>query len=268
MRNPAGGKRRGRVTAVTLILPLGLAACASLGPHNDVLLFGTDTKFAVDVSADATSGGTPSVTVGYKRKEAVWMPLLANGGCHAESPLESCKTRGANGDRYVGSEGGASGKTDAYSVFASFGANLKGDAHTKASATVGLAQFFATGIAAQKLAANPQAANVLSVQPAETGKAIAEAGATLTEEEATARDKRKTIDDAHQKLASRAEACATLSSTGGAAIAAKLSGAQASDTRLKNELTKAKTAADFRGIITEFGEAGLDPALKAACAVS
>lgn len=165
-----------RALAITLIGGLALSGCSSLGDHNDVLLFGTDTKFALDVSADATSGGTPSVTFGYKRKEAVWMPLLTNGVCRGKAPPDYCKPadRDKAAARYTGSDstkGG--GRSDAYSVFASFGANLKGEANGSAHATVGLAQFFATGIAAQKLAENPQAANVLSVQPEATGQAIA-----------------------------------------------------------------------------------------------
>ncbi|NWG87092.1 MAG: hypothetical protein HXY26_06200 [Hydrogenophilaceae bacterium] len=36
-------------------------------------MFGTDTKVAVDISGDPT--GQPSFTVGYKRREAIWLPL-------------------------------------------------------------------------------------------------------------------------------------------------------------------------------------------------
>jgi hypothetical protein len=48
-----------------------LSGCTSIG--NEVLVFGTETKVAIDVSADPT--GQPSFTVGYKRREAVWLPL-------------------------------------------------------------------------------------------------------------------------------------------------------------------------------------------------
>ena len=176
MRYSRTSEQGARVLALTLISGLALGGCTSLGDHNDVLLFGTDTKFALDVSADATSGGTPSVTFGYKRKEAVWMPLLVNGACRRDAPPTYCETsaRDSKDSRYIGESGASStARKDAYSVFASFGANLKGEANTKAQAAVGLAQFFATGIAAQKLAENPQAASVLAVQPEATGQAIA-----------------------------------------------------------------------------------------------
>ena len=63
---------------------IGLAGLAILAaeclqqPNNNVLLFGTDTKVALDVSSSATSGGAPQITLGYRRAEAVWMPLVVN----------------------------------------------------------------------------------------------------------------------------------------------------------------------------------------------
>ena len=151
---------------------LGLSACTSI-PHNDVLIFGTNTKFAVDLSTNPTAGGTPELTVGYKRQEAVWMPLIVNGkDVSTQAVKDICggnaQCLGAGGAKYVGVDGKA---RDAYSVFASFGAKVD------TGGSVGLAQFFATGVAAQRLAANPVAALSLSVQPSETGKAAAEAAA-------------------------------------------------------------------------------------------
>lgn len=55
-----------------------LSACTNI-PHNDVVIFATSTKVALDVSPSATSGGVPSFTLGYKRDEGVWMPLVMNG---------------------------------------------------------------------------------------------------------------------------------------------------------------------------------------------
>jgi hypothetical protein len=54
-----------------------LGACAV--PHNDVMVFGTETKFALDVSAQPQNASIPEFTLGYKRKEFVWMPLYVNG---------------------------------------------------------------------------------------------------------------------------------------------------------------------------------------------
>jgi hypothetical protein len=224
----------GRWIALT-VCGLLLAGC-TIGKiqHNDVLIFGTDTKLALDVSANPTTGGTPEVTIGYKRQEAVWMPLVVNGRGISGAPLQTLcvKPNGAKYDlaacdanatpanwaclnsagngylpcaaaplprqqicgndvatrtlcsfdletrKYVGSaepRDGKPGGTDAYSVFASFGANIKGSG--EGGAQVGLAQFFATGIAAQRLAANSQVASALSVQPPATGVAMAAASA-------------------------------------------------------------------------------------------
>lgn len=148
------------ITFCGLIAALSLNACNTT-PHNDVLIFGTDTSVGVDVGANATSGGTPQISIGYQRKEAVWMPLLANAR-HASDKQNS-------GSLY---EGQSSGSTDAYSVFASFGAELEGSA---GSAKVGLAQFFATGIAAQKMADNPSSVLALTVKGDAQGQADAEA---------------------------------------------------------------------------------------------
>jgi len=152
---------------------LCLSACSSL-PHNDVLIFGTETTLAFDVGASATNGGTPQVTLGYNREEAVWMPLMANGR-HTKTDPDANQLYQAEGSKASGSNGAK----DAYSVFASFGAQLEGTSGTGPSAKVGLAQFFATGIAAQKLAGNPAAVLALTVKPGEQSKADAQAVAAV-----------------------------------------------------------------------------------------
>jgi hypothetical protein len=55
-----------------------LSGCTVL-PHNDVMLFGTDSQVAVDVSANPEQNSVPHITIGYKRREFVWMPLFPNG---------------------------------------------------------------------------------------------------------------------------------------------------------------------------------------------
>jgi len=184
---------------IALGAALLLSGCSV--PHNDVLIFGTNTKFAVDVSASAATGGVPELTVGYKRQEAVWMPLvvnaqdsavvsqlatslqtsfnqcMANAGADA-SAQEACRRGLADGLKYVGTSGGSgaldistrSGSgtlddRDAYSVFASFGARFgaEGGANT-AEAQGGIAQFFATGVAAQRLGANARIGDALKVE--------------------------------------------------------------------------------------------------------
>lgn len=164
---------RGLTVALAALLASG---CVGGIKHNDVLLFGTDTKIALDVSASAAQGGAPGVTIGYKRVEAVWMPLVVNAnGVNSTNLAALCEGDGCDADidgaKYVGK--GPDQREDAYSVFASFGSKLRGS--TQGNAEVGIAQFFATGVAAQRLADNPVAALALSVQHPETGEAVGEA---------------------------------------------------------------------------------------------
>lgn len=155
---------------------MALGACANL-PHNNVLLFGTDTKVALDVSSAATQGGAPQITLGYRRAEAVWMPLVANvfscpdgpnGGCAVETALAEA-TDGPFKGKVVpvvltGTDIAEGQGQDAFSVFASFGAKFSGEAAPSAAqASGGLAQFFATGIAAQRIAESEQLEGILKV---------------------------------------------------------------------------------------------------------
>lgn len=128
---------------------IALAGCGSTPQHTNVLVFGTTTKVALDVSQDPTSG--LGVTLGYKRQEAVWMPLLPNQAdlkpltCVSTTDSQKC-------DKYVGTNGN---DQDTYSVLASFGANIDGNAASaspSAQAKGSIAQYFATGWAARELA--------------------------------------------------------------------------------------------------------------------
>ncbi len=126
-----------------------LAGCASTPEHTNTLLFGTTTKVALDVSSSPVAGGTPSFTLGYKRHEGVLLPLLANKETKEESEPAGC-TDGGNasstdtGCLFIGTRG-----KDTYSVLASFGLRFGSGSKTSKGE---LAQFFATGMAAQKLA--------------------------------------------------------------------------------------------------------------------
>lgn len=174
-----------RALGLLLLVTAALAGCGNL-QHNDVLVFATDTKLALDVSPSATNGGAPSFTLGYKRAEGVWMPLVINGThstvlngqkiCDAtgkclpvstasleafkicaareEGPPIGCLRALSQDIKYTGSGGG---RTDTYSVFASFGADTGASGGGKAT----LAQFFATGVAAQRLAGNPNVEQAL-----------------------------------------------------------------------------------------------------------
>ena len=161
--------------AVTLVF-LSLAAfvliaCAT-PRHTNTLIFGTSTRVALDVSQDPT--GAVGVTLGYKRYEAVWMPLLANkatSGTEALVPAE-CTSDGCRFVGTAGTDGGAvgPGAIDTYSVLATFSGQAGGSAGGTTPSAQGqarLAQFFATGLAARMLADRGGAAlvNTQAVAP-------------------------------------------------------------------------------------------------------
>lgn len=158
--------RFSKIVSLLTILSF-LWGCSSTPEHTNTLVFGTTTKFALDVSVNP-AGGTPDFTVGYKRQEAVWMPLLANKKTGDSPEPADCATEGCS---FKGKEKPGE-KEDTYSVLASFGAEFGGEASvgdgtpsSKASGSGGLAQFFATGIAAQNLASTG-GARLVAVQSA------------------------------------------------------------------------------------------------------
>jgi hypothetical protein len=141
------------------------------------MVFGTNTSIGLKVGASAAS--IPEVQLGYARQEAVIMPLVANTGYqkgqYGDDLLQPCDLTTS-----VTSNGGPfavhpcslvaiNGKAmDAYSVLASFGAKIKGSASPQnAEAGIGLAQYFATGMAAQMLALTGGASVVAVSQAAE-----------------------------------------------------------------------------------------------------
>ena len=140
-----------------VLFPLCMSGC-STPDHTNTLIFGTNTKVGLDVSCETT--GVPSISVGYKRQEAVWMPLLANKdaeGTPADCHQESCLFEGKDGN-----------DKDTYSVIASFGASFSGKADKgEARAEGALAQFFATGLAARILAREGNS-RLVAVQPSDT----------------------------------------------------------------------------------------------------
>jgi hypothetical protein len=134
-----------------------LGGCSSTPDHTNTLIFGTTTKFALDVSQDPT--GAVGVTLGYRRQEAVWMPLLPNTGKKDSREPARCE-READCPKFVGIEGA---DRDTYSVFASFGSEATGGAGGTtpgAQGGVAIAQYFATGLAARMLAERGGAALV------------------------------------------------------------------------------------------------------------
>ena len=143
---------------------LALVCGCETQPHNNVLVFATETKLGVDVSREAAQApGLPALTLGYKRREAVWLPLVANeDSCQAGQSSTASNCRVVPTNRLLTGDRGGTHK-DSYSVLASFGADFGGGRENDARGA--LAQFFATGVAAQRLAENRSVSDVLSVQP-------------------------------------------------------------------------------------------------------
>ncbi|WP_145999084.1 hypothetical protein [Oceanicoccus sp. KOV_DT_Chl] len=191
---------------ICLFIVQGCVLNGDENPHNDVLVFGTTTKFALDVSAPIQNGGIPEFTLGYKRLEAVWMPLKPNGKVDynpdddvsklitnikkCDDSLKDtitdqkqrasfCLTAVLPAGKYVSlssgieeTKGGNELEIDTYSVFASLGA--KGTLGFN-SASGNLAQFFATGVAAQRLGANQSVGMALNAEAPEAQGKKAEA---------------------------------------------------------------------------------------------
>jgi hypothetical protein len=156
--------RRRLYTLLAATLSMGLGGCAQMTRHSNTLVFGTNTSVGISVGVEATN--TPGITVGYKRQEAVIMPLVANTSddgkimkpcvqlTNSGDLPENCLLRGKGRDQ--------DGKLrDTYSVFASFGAKFSGGSGAGSQNADGqIAQYFATGLAARELARNGGAAAV------------------------------------------------------------------------------------------------------------
>lgn len=173
------------VALACLVVAGGLIGCSS--PDDQALVFGTDTKLALDVSGDQT--GQTGFTLGYKRSEFVWLPLaakhslthscmvgsdgklactatdqraLATHACAIPTdetapnatadgrPMLCLASRSSN-TKLVGKKN--TNEEDAYSVMTSFG-------HNSDDGRVAISQYLATGFAARTLAEQGGAALV------------------------------------------------------------------------------------------------------------
>jgi len=177
-----------------MLAALALGGCVQATRHSNTMVFGTNTTVGLKVGA--ATGEVPEILVGYDRQEAVIMPLLANtvdasasrtdtrnrlSPCRVERPLQV-----TGGDyavhpcSFVAFRGNSQ---DSYSVLASFGAQFDASAGTDAEASGGLAQYFATGMAAQILATTGGAAVVstgTAARQAVAGSHANEIGALIT----------------------------------------------------------------------------------------
>jgi hypothetical protein len=171
-----------RAAAITL-LSAGLGACVQATRHSNTMLFGTSTQFGIRAGQSATS--VPEINVGYARQEAVVMPLVANTSdngtyqtpCNVSAGIPAppaglvvhpCLLVAVNGKAQ-----------DSYSVLASFGAQFDGSVQAGGTGVKGgLAQYFATGVAAQMLAISG-GASVVAVGDAATAAAAREIDAKV-----------------------------------------------------------------------------------------
>ena len=180
------------------IIGLSVASGCAMPRHQDAVFFGTDTKVAFDVGIQPENGNTPSVTLGYKRREFVYMPLaeygpapqlgvieavvagdLIRGGVASDEAgtaptTDSEKNPVGNRHKYQGA--GESGKKDSYSVFATFGGNFNG---STTGGGADIKQVFATGIAAQIAAQRGE--EFVSTAASDAGKEKAVADAKMAE---------------------------------------------------------------------------------------
>lgn len=135
------------------VVSVALAGCHT-PDHTNTLLFATSTSVAVDVSGNPTTGA-PHILVGYKREEGAFMPLLANGGTNPDGtkPAKCGEGQGdGKADDKCFFDGTQGQDKDTYSVIATFGGNTSTTAGQSSAVSGGIAQFFATGWAARKLA--------------------------------------------------------------------------------------------------------------------
>lgn len=164
---------------------LTLAGCSSTPRHTNTLIFGTNTVFGLNIAQESTASA--GVIVGYKRQEAVWMPLLPNQAPNTAGEPVPATCKGARCPKF---EGTWAGRVDTYSVLASFGARYQGTAGgaTGVDGNGGIAQYFATGIAAQLLAQSGGASlvNTAAAEPLTASeRAAGRAAVDLAEQQAT-----------------------------------------------------------------------------------
>ena len=148
---------------IALCIPLAfITGCQSLPAHNNTLIFVSEDKLGIDISATSTTGATPSMTIGYRTDDVAWVPLWANQDRNGTA-ISCPDTQGRNnsclyGPKFVGTEGGDDASHgDAYSTFSRFNARLS--AGSAASTQWGAGSLFATGVAAQNITSSMSGSN-------------------------------------------------------------------------------------------------------------
>lgn len=190
-------KRWGRPVCLAVVA-LSCGACEQMMKHSNTLVFTTNTVSGLKVGADEKQ--LPAVQVGHSRQELAWVPVLANaGGDEQDGDLVPCKQAGTDGNnieacKFIGTHDGVD--NDSYSTIASFGSKkgVEVVSGKSTNATVALAQYFATGIAAQYLVLTG-GANVVSVGGDTKAKAdAAEATAKLVKDAEMVAATKKILD--------------------------------------------------------------------------
>lgn len=157
----------------TIMAVMMLGACTQMIKHSNTLVFGTNTTIGLKVGRDA--GQVPAVQIGFDRQEVAIVPLLANVSDDNSKKLIPCLNEDINKCHFRATSDGEN--NDAYSTIASFGAQSAAGGG-EGEANMNVAQYFATGIAAQKLAISG-GANVVAAGPG--SEKIAEAAIVAAE---------------------------------------------------------------------------------------
>jgi len=155
------------------------SACSQMPKHSNALIFSTNTTMGLKVGRDVNSA--PAINIGYERQEVALVPVYANTASETSNggDLVPCPEANAS-DCVLNGIRGDFGDRDSYSTLASFGGSFGGGiAADSTEGRVALAQYFATGIAAQQLALSG-GANI--VQVGGDTKAKADAAADIAGE--------------------------------------------------------------------------------------
>ena len=129
------------MTLLKLLVPVALGGALSACSTSPVLVFGQSHSVGITMGGGA-SDAQAELTVGYKDRDIAVVPvaIVSKDGAVNKDTIAVRSTVGSAGQ-------GGSQDTDALSVLGQFQVNAKSQ-----TPDVGLGKFFATGLAAQKLA--------------------------------------------------------------------------------------------------------------------
>ena len=130
-------------TGKILMAALGallIDGCAS--QSNLPLIFGQSHTVGISIDGNATEGGA-GLTIGYKDRDIAIVPVTVQQANEERTQLEATVAKGYSKDQQIAGQ-----DKDAFSVLGQFELNTE----TGSQAKVGLGKFFATGLAARRLA--------------------------------------------------------------------------------------------------------------------